>query len=180
MIKGVENFDLRLAYTIAATRISIGFIFIWGFFDKLFGLGFSTCRDTQTGTVDVMCSAAWANGASPTAGFLQFATDGPLQTAFQSLTGNPFVDWLFMLGLLLIGAALILGIGITVAVISGSLLMIMLWSSMLLPENNPIIDEHIIYILALWSIYFANDVQRAGLGRWWQKQSVVKKYSFLR
>ena len=161
-------------------RISLGFIFIWGFFDKLLGLGFSTCRDAATDQVTVMCSQAWVNGASPTSGFLQFATDGPMQGAYQAMAGNPLIDWLFMLGLLLIGAALILGIGVRVATVTGSLLMFMMWTSMLLPANNPLIDEHIIYILLLAVIYFANDEQRLGLGAWWSRQELVKKYPVLR
>lgn len=169
----------KLFLVLGVARIALGCIFLWGFFDKLFGLGFATCRNTDTGSVQVMCGDAWLNGASPTASFLQFATDGPLKDIFQSMVGNPVVDWLFMLALLLIGLALILGIGVRIAVMSGSLFMLILWSSMLLPANNPLIDEHIIYILLLVAIYYANDQQRLGLGAWWRNQPMVRRYTFL-
>lgn len=174
------NDQSKAMLALGLARISLGFIFIWGFFDKLLGLGFSTCRDAVTDQVTVTCNQAWINGASPTSGFLQFATDGPIQGVYQAMVGNPFIDWLFMLGLLLIGTALILGIGVRVATAAGSLFMFMIWTSMLLPENNPLIDEHIIYILLLAVIYFANDEQRLGLGSWWSRQDLVKKYPILR
>src|SRR5690606_11460400 len=100
-------------------RIGLGFIFLWAFVDKLVGLGFSTCRDAVSGSVEVMCERAWLNGGSPTGGFLQFGTDGPFADFYQGLAGNTLIDWLFMMGLLGIGLALILGIGMRIAVVSG-------------------------------------------------------------
>jgi len=99
-------------YIWAVLRIGMGWIFLWGFLDKLFGLGFATASEK-----------AWLAGGSPTSGYLNFATSGPFAPLFQSLAGNPVVDWLFMLGLLLLGLALILGIGVKIAGYSGALLM---------------------------------------------------------
>jgi thiosulfate dehydrogenase [quinone] large subunit len=81
---------------LALTRISLGLIFLWAFFDKLLGLGFATASDSS-----------WILGTSPTTGFLQFATKGPFATVFQSMAGNMVVDYLFMAGLLFIGICLI-------------------------------------------------------------------------
>ena len=36
---------LKALYALALARISLGLIFLWAFFDKLWGLGFATCRD---------------------------------------------------------------------------------------------------------------------------------------
>ena len=77
-------------------RLSMGFIFIWAFFDKVFGLGFATTAEK-----------AWINGASPTLGFLKFAVKGPFADIFHNLAGIAIVDWLFMLGLLFVGLTLI-------------------------------------------------------------------------
>ena len=44
-----------------ALRLVMGFIFLWAFFDKVFGLGFATTTDK-----------AWIYGMSPTTGFLSF------------------------------------------------------------------------------------------------------------
>jgi thiosulfate dehydrogenase [quinone] large subunit len=92
-------------------RIVLGFIFLWTFLDKTFGLGFSTTPDKSL-----------LSGSSPTAGFLKFGSEGPLATIFQGMAGSAIVDWLFMLGMLGVGLALILGIGMKIATYSGALM----------------------------------------------------------
>jgi thiosulfate dehydrogenase [quinone] large subunit len=169
----------RADYAWGALRIGLGLTFFWAFVDKLFGLGFATCRD-EAGTIAIACQKAVINGGSPTEGFLKFATGGPLADFYQSLAGNPFVDFLFMAGMCGIGFALLLGIGMRIATVSGVLLMLMMWSSMLLPENNPIIDEHIIYSFALVGLLLANNNQKLGYGALWAKTSLVKKFPILK
>lgn len=154
-------------YVWGLLRLAIGWLFLWAFVDKLFGLGFATAANKS-----------WLAGASPTAGFLKSAA-GPFAPLYQSIAGNPVVDWLFMLGLLLMGLALILGIGIKVACYSGSLLMFMMWTSHLPPSNNPFLDDHLIYILVLVGITLAHAGQYLGLGKWWSSTSLVKKFPFL-
>ncbi len=167
-------------YALAAARIGLGFVFLWAFFDKLLGLGYATCANPETGAIARGCERAWVNGGSPTDGFLKFATKGPLAEFYQSLAGNKFVAFLFMAGLLLIGIALISGVAIKIAAFTGSLLMLMMWSAMLLPENNPLIDDHIIYIFVLVAIAVSNDQQKLGLGKWWSKQHLVKENPILK
>lgn len=150
-------------------RIGLGWIFLWSFLDKTFGLGFATTTDKS-----------WLNGGSPTVGFLKFGTYGPFAEIFQSIAGNPIVDWLFMLGLLGVGLALILGIGIKIASYAGSLIMLFIWLSMLPPKQNPFLDEHIIYILALFTLSAVNAGQYLGLGKWWASTSLVKRYPILK
>lgn len=150
-------------------RIFLGFIFLWAFFDKTLGLGFATPLDN-----------AWISGGSPTTGFLLNATHGPLSIFYQSLANNLFVDWLFMIGLLGIGLALTLGIGVRIAGYSGALLMVLMYSAAMPPTNNPIIDEHIIYALIL--LLFANTKMIGhwlGMGAIWHNTSLVKRYQFL-
>lgn len=166
-------------YFWALARIGLGLTFLWAFMDKLFGLGFATCRDVKTEAVTVMCEKAWVNGASPTMGFLKFATKGPFADVFQAMAGNTFVDVLFMTGLLLIGLALLLGIGMRIATISGAMLLMLMWVSMLFPENNPIIDEHVIYSIVLLGLLYSNKNQVWGLRSWWVKQSLVRQFSIL-
>ncbi|MFA6391855.1 MAG: hypothetical protein WCW66_03855 [Patescibacteria group bacterium] len=150
-------------------RITLGLILLWSFFDKLFGLGFDTVTDKS-----------WLAGNSPTVGFLKFGTDGPLASFYQNIAGNALVDWLFMLGLLLVGMALILGIGMRIAGFSGSLMMLLLWSAVLPKVHNPILDEHIIYILVLLGLTYSDAGRFIGLGNWWQNTQLVKKYPFLK
>jgi thiosulfate dehydrogenase (quinone) large subunit len=155
-------------YVWAFLRIGLGWIFLWAFLDKFFGLGFATVRDKS-----------WLLGNSPTAGFLQFSTKGPLSILYKAIAGNVLVDWLFMLGLLLLGLSLILGIGIRIAGYSGALLMILMWLAVLPPSHNPFIDEHIIYALILIGLTLVNSGRWLGCGEWWSKLSLVKKYKFL-
>ena len=163
----------------ALLRISLGSIFLWAFFDKLFGLGFATCRDAKTGAVATMCEKAWLNGGSPTDGFLKFAAKGPLENFYHSLVGNTLIEWLFMLGLLLIGASLVLGIATKIATLSGIVMMLMMWSATLLPENNPVVDDHIIYALVLFGILLNRNNQKWSLSNWWSKLPIVKQVPLL-
>lgn len=166
-------------YFLALARIGLGLTFLWAFFDKLLGLGFATCRNAETNTVAMYCEKAWINGGSPTTGFLKFATKGPLAEFYQGLAGNGVVDVLFMGGLLLIGFALVAGIGMRLATISGVVLLMMMWSSMMLPENNPLLDDHVIYSIVLLALLTSNQNQKWGLRSWWVKQSIVKRFPVL-
>ncbi len=157
-------------YAWAVLRISLGWIFLWAFFDKLFGLGFSTSADK-----------AWIIGTSPTYSFLKFATVGPFSNFYQSITGNAIVDWIFMIGLLLIGIALIAGICLRIAGYSGALMLFLMYTAGFLPpKNNPFMDEHIIYIIILLWLAMTKSEQRISLEKWWTKTKLVGKFSFLR
>ncbi len=155
-------------YYIAGLRISLGFIFLWAFLDKVFGLGFATTADKS-----------WLAGGSPTSGFLGNAVHGPFAEIFHNMSGVIAVDWLFMLGLLLIGLALILGVGMKIATYTGSLLLLMMWLSLLPPSNNPIIDDHIIYILALFVLKNLEAGKVFGFGKIWSQSTIVKKFPIL-
>src|SRR6266511_1876735 len=89
------------AKMLAVLRVATGVIFLWAFLDKRFGLGYATGSQN-----------AWINGGSPTKGFLSRVAVGPFESLFHSWAGAAWADWLFMLGLLAIGIALILGIGL--------------------------------------------------------------------
>ncbi len=130
----------------AGLRIVMGFIFFWAFIDKVFGLGFATTSDK-----------AWIHGGSPTTGFLSFGVKGPLAPLFHSLAGVAVVDWLFMLGLLFISLTLIFNKYVKWGCIAGCLMLLFMYLALLLPENNPIIDEHIVYILVLALLFVKNE-----------------------
>lgn len=129
-----------------ALRLSVGFIFLWAFLDKTFGLGFATAS-----------AKAWIHGASPTTGFLSFAVKGPFAEIFHNLAGLAVVDWLFMIGLLFVGLTLIFNKYVKWGCYAGSLMLFFMYLALLFPENNPIIDDHIVYILVLLLIAFKAD-----------------------
>lgn len=185
MVQAKKNYKTndKSAYVWAALRILIGLIFLWAFFDKMIGLGFSTCRtvnpQTKVETVKVLCDKSVAKGGSATTGFLKFAAKGPLKNTYNNLAGNKVVDFLFMAGLGLVGVCLALGIGVKIASLSGILMLLLMWSAVIPGENNPAIDDHIVMAVALWGVKMTNTNQVWGLGKWWQKKSLVKQHPIL-
>ncbi len=155
-------------YIWALLRLGMGWLFLWAFLDKLFGFGFATLPEQ-----------AWLNGGSPTTGFFQFATRGPFASAFQRLAGNSLVDWVFMLSLLLLGLTLILGIGVRIAGYGGAILVFLMYLALLPPENNPFLDDHIIYVLILLGLTTTKAGHWLGLGDWWVNTELVQKYPIL-
>ncbi len=160
---------------LALLRVSVGWVFFWAFLDKLFGLGYHTCA-TDQGT-QVLCERAWLAGGSPTAGFLLNGTSGPFASFFQAIQG-PIVDWLFMIGLLCIGVALMLGIGVRIAGYSGALLLVLMFLASP-PQNNPFMDDHIIYSILLVLMAWLHAGHYYGLGKWWSNHDIVKKHPWL-
>jgi thiosulfate dehydrogenase [quinone] large subunit len=53
-------------------------------------------------------------------------------------------------------------------------------ASALSPENNPFLDDHVIYAIVLFGIAVVGGGRYLGLGRWWEGLSFVQKYPFLR
>ena len=147
-------------------RLSLAWVFLWAFFDKIFGLGFSTKP-----------AMSWLLGHSPTTGYLKMATTGPLKTVFSSLSGMAWVDWLFMLGILCLGLALLFGVARKLTAYAGTLFLLLMWASAFPPKTNPVIDEHIVYIFILWVLLYAKD-QKWTLNNWWTK-NISKKLPIL-
>lgn len=164
---------------LGALRIAFGLTFLWAFFDKLLALGFATGHD-QEGILDRFGDAAWINGGSPTEGFLKFGADGPFKEFYNSIAGAAWADWLFMLGLLGIGTALTLGIGMRVAAAAGALLYVLMWTVVLPPENNPVLDDHLLGALTMVVLAAYQGGDTWGLGRQWAKLGIVKRYPVIK
>jgi len=164
---------------LALLRIAFGLTFLWAFFDKLLALGYHTGYG-QDGTLDRFGDAAWINGGSPTEGFLKFAADGPFKGFYNSIGGTFWADWLFMLSLLGIGLALTLGIGMRVAAAAGLVLYLMMWSVVLPPENNPVLDDHILGAISMVVLAAFSAGDTWGLGKTWASTKLVKDVPVLR
>ena len=169
----------RATKFLAIMRVVVGFEFLWAFLDKTFGLGYAT-----------PAARAWIHGGSPTKGFLSRVAVGPLEGTFHTIAGAAWADWLFMLGLLGIGIALIFGIGLRIAAVSGTLMMGLMWAaewpldkltsagepSM---STNPIVDYHIIYALALIALALTYAGHTWGLGKLWARLPFVQRQRWL-
>ncbi|SCG36006.1 thiosulfate dehydrogenase [quinone] large subunit [Micromonospora humi] len=156
-------------YVWAGLRIALGWIFLWAFLDKMFGLG----HETPT-------KNAWINGGSPTKGFLGNAVAGPFAGVYHDIAGAAWADWLFMLGLLGIGVALLLGVGTRIAAVAGGLLLVLMWTAVLPPENNPFMDDHLIYAGLLAGLALVGAGNTLGLGRAWAKLPLVQRLPWLK
>jgi len=154
-------------YVWAVTRISLGFIFLWAFFDKVFGLGKSTAS-----------AKSWLNGGSPTTGFLK-GVEGPFGGVFNRLAGATWADWLFMFALLAIGVALAAGIGMRIAAVAGGLLLVFMWAASLPIATNPFLDDHLVYALVIAGLALSHAGDTLGLGRRWGQMPIVKRFPAL-
>lgn len=164
-----------------ALRISIGWVFLWSFLDKAFSLGFSTGRNPETGAIDFFGPDAWVNGASPTSGFLEFGARGPFADFFHGLAGAAWVDWVYMLSLLLIGGALILGIGARLAAVGGIIWLGLFYAAgAIWPEHNPFLDDHVVYAIVLAGVAYVGAGRYLGFGKWWESTALVKRYPVLK
>jgi thiosulfate dehydrogenase [quinone] large subunit len=157
-------------------RISTGAVFLWAFLDKTFGLGYATTS-----------SKSWIHGGSPTKGFLKSVDVGPFQSVLHSVAGSWWVNWLFMLGMLGIGVALLAGVAVRAAAASGVLIMALMWfaefplarhTSTGAPSgsSNPLTDYHFSYavVLVVLAATFAGTTW--GLGRVWARLPFVNRH----
>lgn len=155
-------------YLLALIRLSLGWVFLWAFLDKLFGLGHDT-TDKQ----------AWIHGGSPTYGFLHFSASGPFAGIYKDIAGQSWADWLFMLGLLAIGIGLCAGIVMRASAIAATVMLVLMWSVVLPPASNPFMDDHLIYAIVIIALSFLHADRVLGLGGWWRQTAIVRRYPIL-
>lgn len=177
---------------LSLTRISIGFVFLWAFLDKLLALGFATGRNPETGEVDFLGERAWINGHHVTEGYLKSAAGefggepagvyGEMFTGWGDFAIGAFrpLDWIFMIALLGVGLSLMLGIGTRVGALSATGLLLFMYLAHFDNTNNPFLDDHIVYSLAAIGIVWV-ELQRQdiGLGKWWRGLDIVQKNRWL-
>jgi thiosulfate dehydrogenase [quinone] large subunit len=156
-------------YAAAITRISLGWIFLWAFLDKLFGLGHET-----------EAKNAWIDGGSPTTGFLKFAAKGPFKDFYNGIAGDTWANWLFMIGLAGIGIALIAGVAMRLAAATGALLLVLMWTVVLPPDNNLFMDDHLIYAMVLVLLAALGADTTLGLGTYWNRLPFVRRFPILK
>jgi thiosulfate dehydrogenase [quinone] large subunit len=158
---------------LAVLRIATGFIFLWAFLDKTFGLGYST-----------LPANAWIHGGTPSQGFLKSpAVVGPFKAFFATIA-SPTTDVLFMIGMLAIGVAVILGIGLRISAITGTIILLFMylaeWSfGANAASTNPVVDYHIIFALSLIVVAVLSAGDAWGLGLAWKRLNLVQNHRWL-
>ena len=154
-------------YVWAAARLSLGWIFLWAFLDKLLGLRHETPS-----------AGSWLNGGNPTEGFLSGAV-GPFAGIYHDIAGAGVINVLFMAGLLGIGVALMLGVAMWPACIAGATMLVLMWSASLPPANNLFMDDHLIYAMVLIGLAAVGAGRTLGLGDRWARSQVVERHPWL-
>ncbi|MEV1011783.1 hypothetical protein [Streptomyces sp. NPDC049881] len=168
------------AYAFASLRLLTGFVFLWAFLDKAFGLGYATPS-----------GSGWVDGGSPTRGFLSGVAVGPMESTFHDWAGAAWADWMFMLGLLGVGIAVMAGVALRPAALAGTAMMALMWIAEWPParhlsdgapsmSTNPFVDYHVIYAVALIALAVAGAGATWGLGRVWARLPVVRDHAWLR
>ena len=155
------------AHVLAGLRLFTGFIFLWAFLDKTFGLGYATPS-----------GKGWIDGGSPTKGFLSSVAAGPMKSTFHSWAGAGWCDTLFMLALLGVGLGLMLGVAMRLTAAAGTLLMAFMWIAEWPPakhladgspsmSTNPFVDYHVIYALVMIALAAVGAGATWGLDKVW-------------
>jgi len=166
--------------SLAGLRVALGFVFLWAFLDKTFGLGYAT-----------RSGRGWLDGGSPTEGFLSHVEVGPMASTLRGWAGAGWADWMFMLGLLGVGVAVILGIALRPAAVAGGVMMALMWIAEWPPakhldsgapsgSSNPFVDYHLVYALALIAVAAFAGGSRLGLGALWARLPIVDRTRWLR
>lgn len=168
------------AKVLAVLRVAVGFTFLWAFLDKLAGLNYATGS-----------GKGWLSGGSPTKGFLSGVEVGPFQSIFHSFAGAGWANWLFMLGLLGIGVALIAGVAMRIAAVSGALLLVFMFlaswplaqfdsSGVATHSTNPLFDDHLITAVVLVVLALTSAGTTWGLGKTWARLPFVTAHNWAR
>lgn len=152
---------------LAVFRILVGWLLLWGFLDKMFGLGFET--PPGSGMID---------GVSPSSAVV-YVTDGIFKDLFLAMAGNWFIDIIFMLGLLVLGVTMILGIASKLTTIGVSAFLLVMWMLEVPPKDNPLIDYHLILIIGTIATYCLKGFERYSLYDKWQETWLVKRFPIL-
>ena len=62
---------------------------------------------------------------------------------------------------------------------AGALLVVLMWSASLPPENDLFLDDHIIFGLLLIGLALVGAGNTFGLGRWWAQTNLVQRHAWL-
>ena len=145
-------------------RLALGFVFLWGGIQKII-----------TEMSGQMATKGFLSGSS--------VAGGPFKDLFNSASGNWTVEYLVVYGELLIGIALILGIAVRFASLSGILMMtvftIAMWPIADTPTANPIVDVRTFYLVVFAMVFFLAPGRFLGIDRWLENTKFVQKHQKL-
>ena len=154
-------------YALAIFRIAVGYMMLWGFLDKMFGLGYET-----------PAGGALIDGVSPSS-YVTWMTGGIFGDLFDSIAGNAFIDFLMMAGMLVMGITLVTGIASKLTTIFMGMFLLVMYCIHVPPTDNPILDYHITWIITLAAVYLLGGFDRLSLNARWKELGIVKRFRIL-
>ncbi|MDO8564630.1 MAG: DoxX family membrane protein [bacterium] len=147
-------------FSLLLLRLSLGLLFLYAGLTKV--------------TDPAWSAAGYLQGAKSFTGFFQWFAQPEIL---------PVTNFLNEWGLTLIGAALILGVFVRLASLSGVVLMLLYYLPLSFPFPNAhsfIIDEHIVYIAALLVLASLRAGRFFGLEKWCASLPLCSKFPRLR
>lgn len=141
-------------------RISLGWLFFYSGITKILTPNWSSIK--------------YLSGAKTFAGFFEWMTQPNILPII-----NIMNEW----GQLLLGISLILGIGVRLSTTLGGVLMVLYYIALPFPYPNPqsfIVDEHIIYALAMIYLGIIRAGRVYGLETWCSNLPICSKFPRLR
>ena len=113
-----------------------------------------------------------------------------MESTFHGWAGAAWADWLFMLGLLGIGVALVAGVALRLAAVAGGVMMALMWVAEWPPAKhlsdgspsmspNPFADYHLVYAVVLTALAAAGAGAVWGLGGMWARLPFVRRNPWL-
>ena len=154
-------------YFLAAFRILVGWLLLWGFLDKMFGLGYKT--PSGMGMID---------GASPSS-FVNYVSGGIFGDLFNDIGGNLTVDIVFMAGLLILGILLIIGAVSKLTTVMTMVFMVVMFTIHVPPEDNILIDFRIVLMIGIPAVYWLGGFDKLSISHWWCSTALVKRFPIL-
>ncbi len=114
-----------------------------------------------------------------------------MASTFHDWAGAGWVNWLFMLGLLGVGLAMVSGVALRLAAVAGTAMMAFMWLAEWPPakhlsdgtpsmSSNPFADYHLVYAVVLIALAVAGAGVTWGLGRVWAELPIVRDHTWLR
>ena len=154
-------------YVLAVLRILLGWIMLWPFFDKMFGLGFAT-----------PAGQGFVQGGSPSS-FVVWVTDGIFEGHYTAIAGNLAVDIVLLLALLVLGITLTLGFASKLTTFGMVAFLLVMYTLVVPPADNPIIDDHILLAVGTLAVYFLGGFDKLSVNGWWKELPLVKRFPIL-
>ncbi|MBR4504281.1 MAG: hypothetical protein IKP20_04850 [Candidatus Methanomethylophilaceae archaeon] len=154
-------------YILAAFRTLTGWIMLWPFFDKMFGLGFQTPH-----------GGGWIDGVSPSS-YVVYLADGVFKDLYVFLAGNLAIDIVMMASLLVLGVSLILGVASKLTTFGMCAFLLVMYSIHVPPSDNPVVDYHILLVLGILAVYALGGYEKLSLHPRWRETKMVRRFPIL-